>query len=507
MTPEYKSEIGELVDEEIKKLDKQHTPKEIPIEEPQSVPMQTEGFTDLYDEDENGNPKIVLTAKQRKKAVEEVALPIISPELFYTLDKIGNIKGISIDKFTEYLLVNFDFKTLFGTKSEIIYFLEGGIWKPIGRKIIKTEAERVLGEWCKNNLVMEIVDKVKRQTAITPEEFNNIPEGLICLENCVLNLNTNKTEKHSPEYYFKTKIPITHNPKAKCPAIETFLSQVLYPEDIPLIQEWFGYNLYNSYFEKKAVIFFGDTDTGKTITINLLTALIGEKNKVGLGLQQITQGKGFDLFHLKDKYANIYDDLSAKDLTDNGGFKIATGGGYITGEQKFGDLIDFKTFAKLTFATNKIPPVKDCDDNAYYKRWLPIPFDNQFKEKEQNKHILQELTTQEELSGLLNWSIKGLQRLIKNNGFSFNKSIEEVKAIMQRSSHPLAHFSQDCLELEQGNKITKEEMFEAYTTWCVKESNSPMSKTQLGRQLTRFMPGILATKSGSERLWLNAKLK
>jgi len=445
--------------------------------------------------------------ERKTQAEEGPAIPIIDKELFYTYDKNDNIKGISIDKFTEYLLTTFDFKTIYGMKSENIYFFEDGIWKPKGRKIIKTEAERVLGEWCKNNLIMEVVEKIKRQTAIDIEDFNQIPEGLICLENCVLDLNKNKTLKHSPEHFFKTKLPLTHDPKAECPAIEKFFSEVLYPEDIPLIQEWFGYHLYNSYFEKKAVILFGDTDTGKTICLNLLNTFIGERNRTGLSLQKITIGKSFDIMHLKDKYANTYDDLSSKDLSDNGGFKIATGGGSISGEQKFGDHIEFKTFAKLTFATNKIPPVKDIDDNAYYKRWLPIAFDNQIKEKDQNKTIIQDLTTSKELSGLLNYAIKGLLRLRKNNGFSFNKSISEVKGIMQRSSHPLAMFCQDCLELKPGNKISKDDMFEAYSTWCIRENNSPSTKDQVGKQLSRFMLGILAAKSGGERYWLNAKLK
>ena len=445
--------------------------------------------------------------ERKEQAEEETAIPIIDKELFYTYDKNENIKGISIDKFTEYLLINFNFKTIYGMKSENIYFFEDGIWKPKGRKIIKTEAERVLGEWCKNYLIQEVVEKVKRQTAIDIEDFNQIPDGLVCLENCVLDLNKNKVLNHSPEHFFKTKLPITHDPKAECPAIEKFFSEVLYPEDIPLIQEWFGYHLYNSYFEKKAVILFGDTDTGKTICLNLLNRFIGERNRTGLSLQKITIGKSFDIMHLKDKYANTYDDLSSKDLSDNGGFKIATGGGSISGEQKFGDHIEFKTFAKLTFATNKIPPVKDIDDNAYYKRWLPIAFDNQIKEKDQNKTIIQDLTTQEELSGVLNWAIKGLIRLRKNNKFSFNKSIQEVKAIMQRSSHPLAMFSQDCLSLEPGHKISKEDMFEVYSKWCLNQSNSPSTKDQIGKQLSRFMPGILASSNGRERYWLNAKIK
>jgi len=142
------------------------------------------------------------------------------------------------------------------------------------------------------------------------------------------------------------------------------------------------------------------------------------------------------LLCLKDKHSNIYDDLGDKDIKDTGGFKIATGGGYITGEEKFGDRIDFKTFAKLTFATNKIPPVEDVNDDAYYSRWIPIAFDNQIPKKDQDKDILKKLTTKRRnVLVCLNWALKGFKRLIKNNGFSLikqeyikddKKSVEQV---------------------------------------------------------------------------------
>ena len=46
------------------------------------------------------------------------------------------------------------------------------------------------------------------------------------------------------------------------------------------------------------------------------------KNKSNLSLHKIGAGKGFDLLSLKDKLLNVFDDLSARDLADHGGFKM-----------------------------------------------------------------------------------------------------------------------------------------------------------------------------------------
>jgi len=422
---------------------------------------------------------------------------------FLIYNENGKPIGISIDGVVDYLLEKYNFKTIFHTKSETIYFYRDGLWAKEGRAKIKTEVEKLLGTWSKNNVVNEILEKIKRKTEIRGEEFNKIPEGFICIENGILDLRKQELLDHSPDYYFKNKIPLFYNPKAKCPNIKKFFDEILYKENVPLIEEWFGFNLYNKYFKKKALILFGERDTGKTVLVGLLTNFVGEKNKVGLSLQKITFNKSFDLLCLKDKYSNIHDDLSSKDLTDVGGFKIATGGGYITGEEKFGDHIDFLTFAKHTFATNKIPPVKDINDDAYFSRWMPVAFDNIIPEKDQDEFLISKITTPQELSGLLNLALKGLKRLLENKKFSFYKSVEEVKEIMQRSSHPLSAFAQDCLKQKNGEKIIKNDLFAVYTKWCEEKKIARMSKEQIGRQLERFVPYILAQHSGKNRIWEN----
>lgn len=425
---------------------------------------------------------------------------------FLRYNKKGEVTGVNTDNVADYIINNNSFKTIFWSKGETIYVFNNGIWLSNGRELIETITEQLLQQYTKNSIVWEILGKIKRQTAISIDEFNKIPEGIICIDNGIFNLKESKLYDYSDEYYFKTKIPITYNPDVDCPVIKKFLSEVLYEEDIPVIQEWLGFNLHNIYFEKKSIILHGERSTGKTAFLNLQRNFIGETNITNLSLHKIGIGKSFDLLNLKDKYANIYDDLSSRDLIDIGGFKMATGLSTISGEVKFGDTINFMSFAKLTFAANKIPPVKDIDDDAYYSRWMPIAFDNQISDLEMDKNLIKKLTTKEELSGLFNFALEGLHRLIQNNGFSFYKNPAEVKEIMMRSGHHLSAFEQDVLEKEDGHNISKDEMFVYYTYWCDKNNKARMTKEQLGRQLERFVPYIVAGR-GKERHWKNVRLK
>ncbi len=83
------------------------------------------------------------------------------------------------------------------------------------------------------------------------------------------------------------------------------------------------------------------------------------------------------------------------------------------------------------------------------------------------------------------------------------KKLKGVKEIMQRSSHPLSAFSQDCLEKGDGEKISKQDMFEVYSAWCVDKEIARMTKDQLGKQLMRFVPYIMTAHDSKIRYWLN----
>jgi len=419
-------------------------------------------------------------------------------------------RKVNIDEVADYIIDKFDIKTIFGLKEESVYIYEDGIWMPTGKGLIKNEIENLLKTYAKNNVVLEILEKIKRKTEFPRTEFDIVLERKACVENGVLDLRDvdNITFlPHDKKYFFKSKLPVIYDSEAKCPVIIDFIEETFYPCDLPQVQEWIGLHLDPIYSFKKAVICEGKHDTGKSVFLNLMSNFLGHDNVSGLSLQKISAGKSFDILSLKGAYANIFDDLSSKDLTDGGGFKMTVGDGMITGELKFGDMMRFRNSAKMTYACNKIPPIKDIDDDAYYSRWLIWSFDNVVEGSSKNSNLINLLTTQEQLSGLLNWAIVGFQRLINQNNFSNAKDVMQIKALMTESGNPLAEFANDALIKEPGSKITKDMMYNMYCEFCMKHEPvlSPCSKTQLGKRLNRVAPYLMASHSGSIRHWLNVK--
>ena len=442
-----------------------------------------------------------------KKSKEEPVLPV---NFFMYVNKKGD-EIVSIDKVADYIIARYKIKTVSGIKSETLNLFTGQIYNPTGKAIIKSRIEDLLGSYARNNIVNEILEKIKRKTGCSIEEFDKKPNNMVCVKNGILDfsdLNDIKILPHDEKYNFTDMFPIIYDPLATCPKCIKFVDDTFYPDDVPQVQRWLGFHIQRNYLFKKAVIIHGPQDTGKSVFLNLLDRFVGSNNISGLSLQKISMGKGFDLLALKGKYANIHDDLSSKDLCDGGGFKMSVGDGIICGEEKFGDHYKFRNSAKMTFACNQIPSVKDINDPAYYGRWLVWRLDTQVTPEEKNPYLIDDLTIEEELSGLLNWAIEGYKLLIQDNNFSNEKTPEQIKALMVREGNPLAKFAADVLVKQDGSKISKEILYQVYCSYCENSTPqlSPCTKTQLGKQLPRFAPYVMASKSGSERYWLNINI-
>jgi hypothetical protein len=132
--------------------------------------------------------------------------------------------------------------------------------------------------------------------------------------------------------------------------------------------------------------------------------------------------------------------------------------------------------AKLLFATNKICNVKDSDDEAYYERWIILFFNRVFEGKNADRDIIEKLATPEELSGFLNLAIDGLYRIWENRGFSYNKTADDNKLIMEWDSNSVSAFIQDCLIKDDDSWILKSDLYLIYADYANARDISKISE-------------------------------
>jgi len=382
----------------------------------------------------------------------------------------------------------------FTTKdSEELYWYNGGYYETKGEQIIKDQVEYFLGENTTEHAKNEVTGYIRDKNYQDREIFSPDP-NLINMQNGVYNIMIQEITEHSPDYYFLNEIPVIYDPKAKCPKITQFIKEVVYEQDIPVLQELFGYCLYRKYHIHKACMFLGGGRNGKSTTLSLLKSFLGEKNVSNKELQRLMYDK-FGRKSLHGKLANIAPDISDKALETTGIFKALCGGDRVNADVKFKDDFDFLNTAKLIFSANKLPKSED-NSYAFFSRWILISYPNTFEGKNCDPYILDEITTPEELSGLFNRSIEGLSRLLSTGSFSYGKTVEEVMDQYKTMSDPVYAYCQEFLKCETGKHILKADLREHYVNWCKKTKLPIVPGNILTQELANHLPELRTGQPG-----------
>jgi len=386
---------------------------------------------------------------------------------------------------------NYIYTTRHDEKEEV-WIYDNGIYTPNGKTFIKEITRKILDKAYTTYLGNEVINKIEADSYVNADKFfqtNYIHN--IAIENGILNIFNGKIEDFTPKKIFFNKLPVVYDTTKKCPNIIKHFEAVLNDkEDIPLIQELFGFLLLKEYKFEKAFMFLGSGRNGKSKTVELMKRFLGIENCVNISLQQLEpKTDNFAMGELVNKLANLGADISNQTLIETGNFKALTGRDLISAARKFLSRINFINYAKMIFCANEIPKTYDTSI-AFFERWILLDFPYTFLPKKEydlleekalenikiaDVDIIEKITTKEEMSGLLNWALEGLKRLVKDNGFSYSHTMEEVKKIWIRKSNSLSAFLMDCTNEDYNGKITKADLRKIYNHYCKKFKLKPIS--------------------------------
>jgi len=370
----------------------------------------------------------------------------------------------------------------FRTLEKVIYrYNNSGLYVPDGEAFIEREAQDLLGNRASSYVINEVVNWIKRETYAKLLEFDRNPDILNCLSG-LLNMQTLELQEHTPDYPSLIQIPVFYDHRFDAPAISKFLTEILKPEDIDPILELFGYCLLRGLPVQKALLLVGEGANGKSTLIELLRAFLGKNNCSSVSLQEL-EGDRFKKAELFGKLANLSSDIPSKGLHHIGTFKMLTGGDKITGERKFGHPFQFTNFSKLVFSANRPPKIFNEDTLALWRRFIIIDFPNTFPDDVADKHLLDKLTTEFELAGLLNLALRGLHRLLANGAFSYDKTIEDIAERYTMLSDPILSFVDEQCELDCDASIDKQVLYDAFAQYCQDRKIPTISKESFGRNL------------------------
>ena len=122
-------------------------------------------------------------------------------------------------------------------------------------------------------------------------------------------------------------------------------------------------------------------------------------------------------------------------------------------------------------------------------------------EKDQDRQLAVKLRT--ELPGILNWSLVGLDRLRKQDGFTASAMCKEAQADYRLESNPTRVFlTQHCV-VDAGGSIRCGQLYDHYRVWSQTSGFKALDVNQFGKELKKALPDVNRRRDSvkDDRAW------
>lgn len=395
----------------------------------------------------------------------------------------------------EEILSRIEIRALSDT-GEILHYRDG-IYCQGGKDRILAELQELGGYDITNHTRSEIVETIRIKKSTERKAFDSDPDWLH-VANGWVNIYTGEFEEHSRERLSMRKLPVEYKVGATCPAIFNFFESTMGdPELLAIALRMIAYCLLPSSKYETAFILIGEGANGKSTMIKLIKALLGPENCSAIALQDLASDR-FAKAELYGKMVNLFPDLTSERVKE-GDFKPIVSGDRIRAQRKYGQPFEFENTAKLIFSTNNIPATED-DSYAYFRRWIILPFNRTFEGEDRDVHLLDKITTPEELSGLLYWALQMLSQLIQENGFQ-HSDIEEVRKQYQLGASRIQDFIRDCCKLGEDESVRTAELNNALARYCKSKGSNYVDIRELGKKLSTLGIEHKQKRVKPERAW------
>jgi putative DNA primase/helicase len=215
--------------------------------------------------------------------------------------------------------------------------------------------------------------------------------------------------------------------------------------------------------EEKALVLYGTGANGKSVFFEVVNALLGSENVSNYSLQSLTSDNDYYRAKISNKLVNYASEINGK--LESSFFKMIVSGEPIQARLPYGEPFTLRNYAKLIFNCNELP--RDVEHTeAYFRRFLIIPFEVKIPESEQDKNLHQKIIDNE-LSGVFNWVLDGLNRLLANKRFSECEAIRLALENYKLESDTVQMFlSDNDYRVSITNEKPLKELFNEYRTYC-----------------------------------------
>jgi len=308
------------------------------------------------------------------------------------------------------------------------------------------------------------------QVALELEEdsiVDNYPQYLN-LRNGLFNLQDYQLEKHRKDVYITARCDFDFDKRAGAPNFRNWIASMLIKENgetdwqlVNLLQEAMGYSLTADTSRRVSFWVWGPTGSGKSTLLNILVALM-ESYHAPLDLNQLGTNR-FLLARIAGKRLVTFGEADAQTKLADGMYKMLVSDDIIIADVKNREPIEFVPQCKIWWGMNNLPYVADRS-GAIDSRVIIIPMRQQIQRQDWDLELDNKLKN--ELAGIFNFALEGLQRLKQQGDFTRVPQVEAKRDEYRKSQDIYASFLEDEAWIKLEGKTEPTPLYKAFCAWA-----------------------------------------
>lgn len=287
-------------------------------------------------------------------------------------------------------------------------------------------------------------------------------------------------QPHDKEAGLQYVIGCDYDPKAPEPTqFNHFLRTVLPDEGVrDRVQEYIGYTLLPDCRFQRLQLWLGNGANGKGVLANIVQALHAKCAAV-----QLDALDGFKLAGLVGASLIYADETPPRGMNEQI-LKSAVAGELLQIDRKYRDPLTLGLKGKWLVLANQFPAVTD-QSNGLWRRFDIVPFPVTVREKDRNP-MLASTIIKTELSGVLNWALAGLLRLLSRGRFDecLPEPMRSARRDVQQETNSVQSWADDwSIKLTIAVETPKTNVYASYVSWCKENGMSAVASPKFWKRM------------------------
>lgn len=389
--------------------------------------------------------------------------------------------------------------------NETVWVYNRTHWELISNKYLEKVVRNALKGLSQNmdintdetSLIKKATELTKMEAATNVSKLHNTdaPNPIISCKNCEIHINkdgTHSVKDHSYRSYSTRCLSTEYDPSAKAPLFMQTLREIFanFPDTEDMVRhigEVFGYIIQPYKNLSSWWLFIGPGGDGKTTLTEILQGILGNgftPANTALINAKISNNDNHSMTALVGALALVIGDFKKGAVIDDEKIKEYADNKVMQANPKGKDRFNFMYSAGLIVCSNHLPKTTD-NSHGFARRVNVVPFNAQFSKTNSQDFDRKAkiLGDPEEIAGILNFMLEGLQRLRSRGRFDIPQSCVEASEAWLSQTNNTSRFVKDCVDMTGnvddclGDLASLHSMI--YASWC--EDNDVDSQYRLGK--------------------------